>query len=232
MPEDSRQAFLRALQLADGTLPIGRFAHSYGVEAWLEAHPETGPDGLLELVRSTLAGSIATLDGAAVALAHAAASSGDLVRLREIDVARTARKLSEPARSASTLCGMQLASLAGRLGIGGVVEPLSREIHRRAWPGNLAVVEGAVGAAVGISREETVLIAVRGHAAAMLAAAVRLGRLGPSRSQVLLFDLAPELDQCAQVAMGVSLGDMRATLPELELHVARQAYREARLFMS
>jgi urease accessory protein UreF len=66
----------------------------------------------------------------------------------------------------------------------------------------------------------------------MLAAAVRLGRLGTSRSQVLLFDLTPELDQCAQVAMGVSLGDMRATLPELELHVARQAYREARLFMS
>jgi urease accessory protein len=232
MPEHSRQAFLRALQLADGTLPIGRFAHSYGVEAWLEAHPETGPDGLLELVRSTLTGSVATLDGAAVALAHAAATSGDLVRLREIDVALTARKLSEPARSASTLCGMQLVSLAGRLGIGGVVEPLSREIHRRAWPGNLAVVEGAVGAAMGIPLEETVLIAVRGHAAAMLAAAVRLGRLGTSRSQVLLFDLTSELDRCAQVAMGVSLGDMRATLPELEIHLARQAYREARLFMS
>ena len=232
MPEDSRQAFLRALQLADGTLPIGRFAHSYGVEAWLEAHPETGPDGLLELVRSTLTGSIATLDGAAVALAHAAATSGDLVRLREIDVALTTRKLSEPARRASTLCGTQLASLAGRLGIGGVVEPLSREIQRRAWPGNLAVVEGAVGAAMAISREETVLIAVRGHAAAMLAAAVRLGRLGTSRSQVLLFDLTSELDRCAQAAMGVSLGDMRATLPELEIHVARQAYREARLFMS
>jgi urease accessory protein len=232
MPEDSRQAFLRALQLADGTLPIGRFAHSYGVEAWLEAHPEAGPDSLLELVRSTLAGSVATLDGAAAALAHPAASSGNLARLREIDVALTARKLSEPARSASTLCGTQLASLAGRLGIGGVLEPLSSEIHRRMWPGNLAVVEGAVGAAMEIPREETVLIAVRGHAAAMLAAAVRLGRLGTSRSQVLLFDLAPELDRCAQVAMGVSLGDMRATLPELEIHAARQAYRDARLFIS
>ena len=76
------------------------------------------------------------------------------------------------------------------------------------------------------------LIAVRGHAAAMLAAAVRLGRLGTSRSQVLLFDLAADLDRCAQVAMGVSLGNMRATLPELEIHAARQAYREPRLFMS
>ena len=232
MPEDSRHAFLRALQLADGTLPIGRFAHSYGVEAWLEAHPETGPDGLLELVRSTLAGSVATLDGAAVALAHAAASSEEPARLREIDVALTARKLSDPARSASTLCGMQLAALAGRLGLGGVVERLSSEIQRRACPGNLAVVEGAVGAAMEIPRQETVLIAVRGHAAAMLSAAVRLGRLGTSRSQELLFDLAPELDRCAQVAMGVNLSNMRATLPELEIHAARQAYREARLFMS
>jgi urease accessory protein len=232
MDEDSRRAFLRALQLADGTLPIGRFAHSYGVEAWLEAYPETGSDGFRELVRSTLAGSIATLDGAAVALSHAAASSGDLARLRQIDAALTARKHSEPARSASTLCGMQLASLAGRLGIGGVIEPLSGDIDRGACAGNLAVVEGAVGAAMEIAREETVLVAVRGHAAAMLAAAVRLGRLGTSRSQALLYDLASELDHCARVAMGVRLENMRATLPELEIHAARQAYREARLFMS
>ena len=69
MPEAT--VFLRALHVADGTLPIGRFSHSYGVEAWLEAYPDAGPEDLRELVESTLAGSFATLDGAAVALSHA-----------------------------------------------------------------------------------------------------------------------------------------------------------------
>ncbi|MBA3261017.1 MAG: urease accessory protein UreF [Thermoleophilaceae bacterium] len=225
-------AFLRALQVADGTLPIGRFAHSYGVEAWLEAHPESQPDDLCELVRSTLAASIATLDGAAVALAHAAASRGDMGGLQQIDAALTARKLNESARNASTLCGRQLALLAGQLGIGEVVERLTVEIEEGARPGNLAVVEGAVGAGMGIARDETVLIAVRGHAAAMLSAAVRLGRLGTTRSQALLYELGPDLEDCAATAAGVSLEDMRATLPELEIHAARHAYREVRLFMS
>ncbi len=227
-----RTAFLRALQVADGTLPIGRFAHSYGVEGWLEARPESSAEDLHELVQSTLAGSIATLDGAAVALAHAAASRGDMGGLHRVDVALTARKLNESARSASCLCGRQLALLAGHLGLGEVVERLSVEIEAGAQPGNLAVVEGAVGAGMGIAREETVLIAVRGHAAAMLSAAVRLGRLGTTRSQALLFELCPDLEECARVAMGVRLDDMRATLPELEIHAARHAHREVRLFMS
>lgn len=226
------RSFLRALQIADGTLPIGRFAHSYGVETWLDAHPDSGPEDLRELVRSTLAGSLATLDGAAVALAHAAASDADLDRLRAIDAALTARKLSRPARDASTLCGRQLADLAGRLALGGLAGRVSGEIDAGAMPGNLAVVEGVVGSAMEIARDETVLIAVRGHAAAMLSAAVRLGRLGTTRSQALLYELGPDLEDCAAVASGVRLGDLRATLPELEIHAARHAHREVRQFIS
>jgi urease accessory protein len=227
-----RTVFLRALQVADGTLPIGRFAHSYGVEAWLEMHPECGLEDLRELVESTLAESVATLDGAAVALAHSAASRADLQELVSIDTALTARKLNEPARDASALCGRRLAVLAGQFGTGDVVDRLAAEIEAGAQPGNLAVVEGAVGAGMGIERAEMVLIAVRGHAAAMLSAAVRLGRLGTARSQTLLYELGPALEDCAAVADGTSMEGLRSTLPELELHAARHAYRETRLFMS
>ena len=199
------RCFLRALQVADGTLPIGRFAHSYGVEAWLEANPAAEVEDLRELVRSTLAGSIATLDGAAVALAHAAAARADLAELGRIDAAVTARKLSELARSSSTLCGHRLAVLARKLGAGEIVERLATEIEAGARPGNLAVVEGAVGAGMGIACEDTVLVAVRGHAAAMLSAAVRLGRLGTTSSQALLYELGPDLEDCAAVAAATSL---------------------------
>jgi len=232
MDSPSGVVFLRALKLADGTLPIGRFAHSYGLEAWYEANPERGLDALLELVRSTLMGSVATLDGAGVALAHEAASRGDLVELRRIDATLTARKLSAPARRASALCGGRLAALARAMGIRGVIGELAYEIAAGTWEGNLAVVEGAVGAAAGIPREQTVLMAARGHASSMLSSAVRLGKLGAGRSQAMLFELTPDIECCARVALGVSVDDMRSTLPELEIHLARHERREARLFMT
>jgi urease accessory protein len=222
MPEAT--VFLRALHVADGTLPIGRFSHSYGVEAWLEAYPDASPEDLRELVESTLAGSFATLDGAAVALSHRAAVRDDLDELRRLDAELTARKLSEPARSASTLCGRRLAELADGLGAGALAARLA--------DCNLAVVEGAVGASLGIGRAETVLVAVRGQAAAMLSAAVRLGRLGTARSQELLFELTPHLERCAAAAEAVPADGLRSTLPELELYAASHAHRDARLFMS
>jgi urease accessory protein len=232
MDNRSSAAFLHALQIADGTLPIGRFAHSYGLEAGHEANPETGSDALLELVRSTLTGSVATLDGAGVALAHAAAAEGDLARLGRIDAALTARKLSAPARRASTLCGSRLAALALTMDIGATARELCKRIAAGEWEANLAVVEGAVAEGVDIPREQAVLIAVRGHVSAMLSSAVRLGRLGASQSQALLFELTSDIDRCARVALDVSVHELRSTLPELEIHAARHEHREARLFMT
>jgi urease accessory protein len=232
MDEHGGLAFLHALQLSDGTLPIGRFAHSYGLEAWLDANREADAETLIALICATLAGSVATLDGAAVALAHAAALHGDLDELRRIDDALTARKLSAPAREASTLCGRRLASLAIQLGIDGPGATAARAITEGEWPGHLAVVEGTVGAAVSVPRTATVLIAVRGHVAAMISAAVRLGRLGAVRGQALLHDLAPDIHACAHVALDVTRSQLRATLPELEIHAARHRQREPRMFIT
>jgi urease accessory protein len=116
--------------------------------------------------------------------------------------------------------------------MGEVVRHLGGEVASGKWAGNLAMVEGAVGAGVGITREETVLIALRGHAAAILSSAVRLGRLGTTRSQALLYELTSDLQKCAQTAMDTSLDEMRSTLPELEIHAARHEHRRTRLFVS
>ncbi len=226
------RGFLGALQLADGTLPIGRFSHSYGLEAWLEANPEAGPLELRALVEHALACSVATLDAAAVALAHTAAERADVEELGRIDAALTARKLSEPARRASALCGGRLAVLARELDAGEVAAQVADRIASGTWAGNLAVVEGAVGAGLGVGREATVLIALRGHTAALLSAAVRLGRLGTVRAQVLLRDLTPDLERCARTAQSIGREQLRSTIPELDIQAARHRDRDARLFMT
>lgn len=232
VPRTSAQAQLAILQLNDSALPTGRFAHSGGFEAWLEAHPAAAEADLAALIEAALGASFATLDGAGVALAHTAATGGDLKELLAVDHAVTARKLSRPARDASTLCGSRLTALAVELDAGGIVPEFAAMLDDRATPGNLAVAEGAIAAAFGISQDVAVLAAARSTASWLLSVAVRLGRLSARRAQVLLHALGAELARCATVALGVPRTAMRATTPELEIYAARHPQRAARLFIT
>ena len=83
--------------------------------------------------------------------------------------------------------------------------------------GNLAVVEGTVARALGLAEGDAVLVELRGSAAALLSAAVRLGRLSPLTAQGVLLGLAPALAAAAEEARGLALADLASTAPALEI---------------
>ena len=184
------RALLAALQLGDGALPVGRFVHSYGLESWLAAHPDADEDELAALVEAVVTEAVAPLDGVAVAHAHRAP---DAAALAALDAAVTARKLTEPARAASEACGRRLAALASELTGDPLVAAHAAAVRAGTSAGNLAVVEGTLARALGVPLAHAVLLELRGAAAGLLSAAVRLGRLSPVRAQVRLLGLAPAL---------------------------------------
>jgi urease accessory protein len=219
-------SFLAALQLADSAFPIGRFVHSYGLEAWISRNG-WAEDDFIELLESTLLEAVAPLDGAAVAHAHQARSIGDLL---DLDRRLTARKLTPSARLASRSCGRQLAALALVV----IDEPLTSEfcglVKCDRTNGNLAVTEGAVARALGIGAGEAVLLELRATANAFLSAAIRLGRLPPLRAQVLLRALAPVIVQGANEALAIPRSALRTTGPELEIYALVHKRAEGRIF--
>lgn len=220
-------AFLAALQLADSALPIGRFAHSSGLEALLRGDSGVGESDLVEIVESFLLESAGPLDGVALAHAHRA---GTLEELRMLDRLVTTRKLTPAARLASISCGRQLAGLAALLTETDPAAAYCAEAVEGATDGNLAVVEGALARARGLGEEEAVLLELRGAAWAILSAAVRLGRLSARRAQAALVGLEPALRAAATEALTLPAESMRSSVPELEVHALRHGWADARLF--
>ena len=60
----STEGLLAAVQLADSALPIGRFVHSHGLEAWLRDHAEATESALADLVEAVVCEGVAPLDEA------------------------------------------------------------------------------------------------------------------------------------------------------------------------
>jgi urease accessory protein len=224
----SGEPLLSALLLGDSALPIGRFAHSHGLEGFLAAERELPEESLLELVETAVLESAGPLDGAACALAHRAGTQLDVRALVELDRRVTARKLCPASRKASTSCGRRLAALAPLLVHGAAVEAFAAKVAASEAEGNLAVVEGVVGCALGLSGRQAVLLSLRGFAASLLSSAVRLGRLPALRSPVLLRRAEPALLEATTEA--IAAADLRSTLPELEIFALAHRRADARLF--
>jgi urease accessory protein len=227
MADPAASAFLAALQLGDPSLPIGRFVHSHGLEAWLAGHPDAGELELEELVRSVILEGVGPLDGAAVALAH---RSGSLDELAELDRIVSARKTLAPARAASQACGRQLALLTPRLTDDAVARELAAAIQRRELDGNLAVVAGTLSRALGIDERSAVLLELRGAMTSLLSSALRLGRLGPIGAQTIALRLSPALVAACEAARVTPAGELHSSAVELDVAALAHRRRDVRTF--
>ena len=223
-------SFLVALQLADSSLPIGRYVHSWGLEEILEENPKSSAQ-ILELAEAVLLHGAGRCDAVAAAHAHRMFSAHDLKLLHDVDERLLATKLLMPARNASTSCGRQLAKLALQVWPHEALDPFCREVQLRDT-GNIAVVAAALSASRGISIENTVVSELRSTVSGFFSAAVRLGRMGSAEAQVRLHQCVPSILKAAEQALLLDLEGMSSTTFELDIAMLQLQRNPLRLFAS
>ena len=142
------EGWLTLLQFADGLFPAGGFAHSFGLETYVQDGVVTERAGLEEFVAAHLEGSAGPADAVAVAAAVRLAAGDDVAAWVALDERLDAMKVVPELRAASRQMGRQTLRVAAALGSdpfltaieravgdGPDPRPSSRGVRRGARPG-------------------------------------------------------------------------------------------------
>jgi urease accessory protein len=218
---------LTILQHADSAFPSGSFAFSNGIEGLAAMNVALDRSSLRDTIAMFLRHRWATSDRIAVALAYRAGNN--LEAIAEIDEAVEAATLAEPLRSGSKRNGNALLAAHARLGTPGAAD-FRLQIDTGQAHGHLPVVQGFVWRARGMSEADALLVSGYSTASGLIAASVRLGRIGAVEAQAVLAALLPAIaDLAAPVAADAKF---ESFMPWVDAAASRQARAHLRLFAS
>lgn len=223
-------SLLRLLQTTDSAFPSGGFAFSHGLETLSVEGEVRDAAGVEAVLRSQVAPRWLEFDRHFLAAAHAAAGDGDgdgngaaLAALdRDCEVQNTVAALA----SASRRMGRALLTSHARIGTHGAGEALER-VRAGTAHGHAPVVQGLIGAGLGLSRAETEAGAFHALIAGHTGAAIRLGRLGALEAQQVL---ARAIETFAPRLAEAPPAEPAAFAPLIDIAAARRSAQSVTLF--
>ena len=228
--------FLTLLQFADGLFPAGAYAHSFGLESYVQSGEISSAEGVEHFLRSYLSGSVAPTDLVALLCAWRAGKQGDLGACIALDETLDAMKAATELREASRQMGRQTLRVANHfadhLTDYGLLTEFGAAVAADLSPCHHAIVFGMIGAAMAWPGPEMARAFLYSNSAALVGAALRLLPLGQLAGQRILWNAGALIATLAGEAQEKNQEDMWSFSPALEIAGMRHARLEARLFRS
>jgi len=228
----SPESLLALLQFSDGLFPAGAYAHSFGLETYVQADIVRNAAESESVIRAQLQGSAGEVDAVAVVIALRATEVQGLRACVELDATLDAMKPAAELREASRQLGRQTLRIARALIEGPVICDFAHLTDANSTPCHHAVVFGIVAGTHGWSPFEAAAAYLYSSSAAMVGAALRLVPLGQMQGQFIIRNLAPLIGSLADRATKLNIAEMSSFAPALEIAAMRHACLEARLFRS
>ena len=226
-------SFLSLLQFADGLFPAGAYAHSFGLEYYVQSGEVSDAAGVEEFLRAYLEGSAAPTDAVAMLCAARAGKTGDLASCIVLDETLDAMKTMSELRDASRQMGRQMLRVANYLpGQHRVLADFGETVGNEVTPGHHPVVFGIIGGVMAWPPEDMAGAYLYSTSAALVGAALRLMPLGQLAGQRILWNIRPLIANLAADVQGKTQADMWTFAPALEIAGMRHASLDARLFRS
>lgn len=224
--------FLSLLQFSDGLFPAGAYAHSFGLESYIQSGGVANAEGVEHFLRTYLSGSAAPTDLVALLCAWRAAKSGDLATCMALDETIDAMKTASELREASRQMGRQTLRVVNHFTNHDLLMTFGEAVAADFSPCHHAIAVGMIGAVMQWPGLEMASAYLYSTTAALVGAALRLMPLGQLAGQQILWNTRPLIAKLAEDAQEKNQEDMWSSAVALEIASMRHATLEARLFRS
>ena len=230
--QDARlqQTFL-LLQLTDPLLPIGGYAHSYGLETCIQNGAVHDTDSARLFLEKKLELGFLYGDLLPARLAWEAAQANSLEGLRELDELLAASRAPEELRQAGWKLGSRFLKTAAGMGI-----PLPPLITAYMTGGegqcSYPVCFGAVCAALALPEEESLSHFLYAQTSAMVTCCVKLVPLRQPDGQQILRSLQPLMSRLVLQSLELDSSCLCLSAPGFDLHCMEHETLYSRLYMS
>ena len=225
-------ALLSLLHLSDPTLPIGGYAHSAGLETYVQFGKVKDVTTAKAFVTEMLSRNLLFTDAAFVSLAFNAAEKKDLENLLQLDEECTAVKLPAEIRQASQKLGIRLIKIFQPICNNELANAYRILVEKKETPGNYCIAFSMYAYTLGLNKKEALSGFFYNAAAGFVTNCVKLIPLGQQDGQEILFSLFPLMQQLAEKSLEPDKNLIGVCCTGFDIRCMQHEQLYSRLYMS